>query len=319
MAVYKAFIDGSSGTCGLKIHEYLDVREDIEVIEIEDVRRRSFEARLDSIEEADITFLCLPDDASRDIVKRAPEKCRIIDTSTAHRTDNGWIYGMPELEPRQRQRIGDSNRVANPGCHASGFIFLVRPLIAMGIIGPDCPVSATSLTGYSGGGKKMIAEYGDSGREALRSSPAYYGLDQAHKHIPEMMKMTGMIRQPVFMPVVCDYYEGMMVTVPIQPELMRKRLTLDELTEVYDDYYRNETLIDVRASDSSEKYIYSGEMAEQDGAEIIICGSDERPVICARYDNLCKGAAGAAVQNMNIMLGIKETTGLRRLKNGYKK
>jgi N-acetyl-gamma-glutamyl-phosphate reductase len=312
LAVYKVFIDGSSGTCGLKIHEYLDVREDIEIVEIEDVRRRSVEARLDSIEEADITFLCLPDDAARDIVKSAPEKCRIIDTSTAHRTDDGWVYGMPELEHRQRQRIGESKRVANPGCHASGFIFLIRPLIEAGVMAPDCPLSATSLTGYSGGGRQMIAAYRTGDRKPWQNSPAYYGLDQAHKHIPEMMKMTGMTRQPTFMPVVGDFCEGMMVTVPLAPELLRKRRTVRELAEIYEEYYGNEPLIEVKTRDDQEKYLYSGEMAGRDGLEIIICGSDERPVLFARYDNLCKGAAGAAVQNMNIMLGIDETTGLRR-------
>ena len=310
MAQIKVFIDGSSGTCGLKINDYLSLRSDIEVIRIEDAKRRSMDKRIESIEDADITFLCLPDDAATEIVKHIPAECRVIDTSTAHRTDSDWVYGMPELGTEQRKKISHSNRVANPGCHASGFIFLVRPLIGNGVITTDYPLAATSLTGYSGGGKKMIADYEDPANQERLKSPGYYGLSQNHKHLPEMVKMTGVSIAPSFMPVVCDFYSGMLVTIPLQRSAMNNIRNTDELRKLYRDYYADSPLVHVREGEPESGFIYSDTMAKRSDVEIMVYGNDERPVVCARYDNLGKGAAGTAIQNMNIMLGFDEALGL---------
>jgi N-acetyl-gamma-glutamyl-phosphate reductase, uncommon form len=326
MAEYKVFIDGSSGTCGLKIDSYLGTRRDIEVVSTNGVRRRTLNERKRSIENADIAFLCLPDDASMEIVRELSDDCRIIDTSSAHRTEDGWVYGMPELTSSQRDKISRSNRVANPGCHASGFIFLVKPLIEAGLIRPSSHIMATSLTGYSGGGKKMIADYESEERIGEKKSPACYGLSQQHKHLPEMQVMTGIENPPVFMPMVCDYYSGMLVTVPLMPDMFINAgsdddagqgtvisddgIEPEDIRRIYERYYGDEPLVIVNKNTIREGFIYASSMSSHDGIEIMVYGNKERPIVCARYDNLCKGAAGAAVQNMNIMLGIEETKGL---------
>ncbi len=302
---YKVFIDGAEGTTGLRIHEYFRNRPDIEVLQIEERLRKDPDARLAKIRQADVTFLCLPDAAAQEIAAMAPQDARLIDTSTAHRVSEEWVYGLPELCAGQREKIRESSRIANPGCHATGAILLLRPLIESGVIDPAGPVSVTSLTGYSGGGKKMIAAYEDGERQAadLRSSPGQYGITQQHKHIPEIVKMAGLAARPAFIPVVADYYSGMEVMIALKGE----RLPLQEL---YERYYEGEPMISVVENDSEGGVIYANRLAKSNRVEISVHGENENVILTATYDNLGKGASGAAVQNMNIMLGIEETKGL---------
>lgn len=308
---YKVFVDGGVGTTGLKIHERLEKRDDIEIINIQEDKRKNINERLSKIKEADITFLCLPDDAAKEIADLAPAECKILDTSTAHRTNKDWAYGMPELNKEQREKIKASNRVAVPGCHASGFIFIVAPLIAEGIIEKDYPLTATSMTGYSGGGKKMIAAHEEKGRPDYLGSAGQYALTQMHKHLPEMIAMTDIAMAPVFVPIVADHYSGMVVTVPLHKKYMKKKLGPKELQAIYRNYYKKENLIKVMESCPEDGFIHSSIKSDQNDVEIFVYGNEERLVVSARYDNLGKGASGAAVQNMNIMLGIEETKGLK--------
>lgn len=217
---YKVFIDGGHGTTGLKIHERLDQRDDIEILRIDEAHRKDLDARIEMTKQADISILCLPDAASQELAQAAPPDVRLIDTSTAHRTNPDWVYGMPELAPGQREKIRNAARVANPGCHATGFILLVRPLVDAGILPPDYPLDAFCITGYSGGGKKMIQNHEKADREAYLSSPGQYGLTQKHKHLPEMVMMTGISRAPAFSPVVGDFYSGMVMTVPLHTGML---------------------------------------------------------------------------------------------------
>ncbi|MGI6722652.1 MAG: N-acetyl-gamma-glutamyl-phosphate reductase [Anaerovoracaceae bacterium] len=307
---YKVFVDGGSGTTGLKIHERLNKRDDIEIINIQEEKRKDLDEKIKKMKEADITFLCLPDAAAMETAAAAPADCKILDTSTAHRTDPEWVYGMPELQPGQREKIRNSNRVAVPGCHASGFIFIVKPLVAGGIIDVDYPLDATSMTGYSGGGKKMIAAHEAEGRPAYLGSTGQYALGQQHKHLPEMMAMTGIREAPCFLPIVGDYYSGMVVTVPLHRIAMKKQLTPAELLDVYRDYYAGEAMVKVNDSCPEDGFIHSDIKAGYNDIEIFVYGNEDRPVISSRFDNLGKGASGAAIQNMNIMLGIEETRSL---------
>ncbi len=307
---FHVFIDGAHGTTGLKIREYLEDRDDIEIIEIDEQKRKDLDERVKMTQKADVSILCLPDQASKELAEAAPDDVRLIDTSTAHRVNPDWVYGMAELQPGQRKKIKNASRVANPGCHATGFISLVKPLEADGVIGAEYPFTSFCVTGYSGGGKKMIARHEDPDRPSYLVSPGQYGLTQQHKHLPEMMKMTGVSLAPSFCPIVGDFYSGMVMTVPLRKELMEKKYGVKDLVKLYQDYYNGEKLITVNEEAPDDGFIHSDLKAGKNSLEIFVTGNDERPLVISRFDNLGKGASGAAVQNLNIMLGIEETKGL---------
>ncbi len=304
--MYKVFINGSAGTTGLRIAKRLMSRDDVTLISLPDELRKDSEAQRQAMNSADVVFLCLPDDAAREAVKLCDsENTVIIDASTAHRTSPDWIYGMPELSSEIRNSIKNGKRIANPGCHATGFCMSIYPLIHGGIIPSDYPVTCFSLTGYSGGGKKMIAEYA---RPDWDTTPALYSLSGTHKHLPEMAKVCGLTRKPVFSPVVSDYYCGMVVTVPLISEFMTRKLTVEGLYEYYNAYFADSPIVKVRLQ--QEGLIYSDAFSDRDDLELIVSGSDERLQVSVRFCNLGKGASGAAIQNMNIALGLDETKGL---------
>lgn len=307
---YKVFIDGGHGTTGLKIHERLDQRDDIEILRIDEAHRKDLDARIEMTKQADISILCLPDAASQELAQAAPPDVRLIDTSTAHRTNPDWVYGMPELALGQREKIRNAARVANPGCHATGFILLVRPLVDAGILPPDYPLDAFCITGYSGGGKKMIQNHEKADREAYLSSPGQYGLTQKHKHLPEMVMMTGISQAPAFSPIVGDFYSGMVMTVPLHTGMLHGSPGPEEIRQVYRERYGGEKLIRVMDKDPEDGFIHSNVMAGSDEFQIFVTGNEERVLLLSRFDNLGKGASGQAVQNMNIMLGIEETKGV---------
>lgn len=315
--MYKVFIDGQEGTTGLKIYNRLCVRKDIELLKIEEKDRKNIDARLENICAADVIFLCLPDQAAIEIAAKAPQEARIIDASTAHRTNNDWVYGFPEISRNQRLLIRQSNRVSVPGCHASGFVSIVKPLTENNIIDADTFLACTSITGYSGGGKPMIREYEEINLTSAIKSPGLYALTQNHKHIPEIKKVTGLTRSPAFIPVVSNYYSGMLVTIPIDVKMMTKELSIEEITRLYNEFYLEEMLVKVVAMNAEEKMgrLYANKMAGRDDLEILIYGNEETMVISSRFDNLGKGASGAAIQCMNIMLGIEETAGLMKGNN----
>ena len=301
----KIFIDGSAGTTGLRIRERLSARPDLHLISMPEELRKDPSARREALDAADIAFLCLPDAAAVEAVSLASADTVIIDTSTAHRTAPGWVYGFPELTG-YRDRIRSAKRIANPGCHASGFIALVFPLMAAGLVKKEARLSCFSLTGYSGGGKKMIAEYEAADRDPLLSAPRQYGLAQAHKHLPEMAAVCGLAHPPVFCPIVAPYYAGMEVTVPLTPAETGAKP--EEIAETYREFYRCGL---VRFSASEEGgFLSAGAMAGRDDMEVSVFGNEERMLLVARFDNLGKGASGAAIQNMNLALGLDEKTGL---------
>lgn len=303
------FIDGKEGTTGLKIFERLGGRNDLNIISLPEELRKDSAARKECINAADIVFLCLPDAAAIEAVSLCENPhVKIIDASTAHRTSPEWAYGFPELSAKHRERIAQGNRVAVPGCHASGFISLVYPLIAGGIVSADYPFVCHSVTGYSGGGKKMIAEYESAQRSPELDSPRQYGLTQKHKHLPEMQKICGLEYAPVFNPIVSDYYSGMCVTVPLHTRLMRKKMGVDALKRYYAEYYASHNFIKV--AQESKNYLPANPLVGTNNMEIYIDGNDERIVLASVFDNLGKGASGAAVQCMNIMLGLDERTSL---------
>ncbi|MDR2457379.1 MAG: N-acetyl-gamma-glutamyl-phosphate reductase [Clostridiales Family XIII bacterium] len=316
----KIFIDGDQGTTGLDIKERLKKREDLEILEISEDYRKDEEVRLAIIDEADIVFLCLPDEEAAKIAKKISKKKKIIDTSSYHRTSKAWIYGMPELDKEQREKIRKSNRVTVPGCHANGFILLVKPLIEKGILSDDSILSYNSLTGYSGGGKKMIKEYEndqDDNSDRCLKAPRQYGLSQEHKHLPEMKVFTGLKNKPIFLPEINDYYSGMCATLPLHRELTIKskefkKTYLESLYNIYADYYEKEKLITVykNLSDNNTGFLSADAYSGYDNLEIIVQGNDNRGLLIARYDNLGKGACGTAIQCMNIMLGLDEYLGL---------
>ena len=263
--------------------------------------------------EADLVFLCLPDDAAREAVSMVENPAtRIIDCSTAHRTAPGWAYGFAELSKLHRAQICESMRVSNPGCHATGFISIVYPLVGMGILPADTPLSCFSLTGYSGGGKKMIAQYEAAEKAESLYSPGLYGLTQAHKHLPEMQKLCGLKKPPVFTPIVDDYYKGMAATVPLHRSQLTGEATLHQVWQALADHYAGEKLVHVAPEGSADagSKLYGNARAGDNGLTLVAAGNDERFTITALFDNLGKGASGAAVQNMNIMLGFEETAGL---------
>ena len=303
------FIDGKEGTTGLKIFERLGKREDIKITALPDDLRKDPAARKECINAADIVFLCLPDAAAIESVSLCEnEKVKIIDASTAHRTDPGWAYGFPELSKGHRDRIAQGKRVAVPGCHASGFISLVYPLIAGGIVTPDYPFVCHSVTGYSGGGKKMIAEYEDPQRNKELDSPRQYGMGQKHKHLPEMQKVCGLDFAPIFNPIVSDYYSGMCVTVPLYARLMQKKMSVNDLRSYFTEYYASHNF--VKTSQETKGFLAANPLSGTNRMEIYVDGNDERIVLASVFDNLGKGASGAAVQCMNIMLGLDERISL---------
>ena len=305
----KVYIDGKEGTTGLQIYQRLAARDDIELLLIDEDKRKDTDERKKLMNAADLVFLCLPDAAAIEAVTLVTNPdTKIIDASTAHRTAPGWTYGFPELSPAHREAILHSKRVANPGCHATGFISVVYPLIAAGVLPKNTPLSCFSLTGYSGGGKKMIAQYEAPDRETLLSSPGVYGLTQAHKHLPEMRVVCGLESNPVFSPIVDDYYKGMATTVPLHRTQLQGVLTLQKLRELYRVHYDGSEAVSV--ADSVPGLIYGAAFAGKDTLSIVVTGIDEQFTVTALFDNLGKGASGAAVQNMNLMLGFPETAGL---------
>lgn len=307
----KIYIDGSAGTTGLQIYDRLKLRRDIELVTLPDSLRKDREARRDALNSCDIAFLCLPDDAAREAVGMIENPAvRVIDASTAHRTAEGWAYGFPELTDAHRAAIETGGRVANPGCHATGFIVSVYPLIKLGLVPADTPLTCFSLTGYSGGGKKMIADYEDPEKPEGLNSPRIYGLTQAHKHLPEMQVVCGLARAPVFTPIVDDYYKGMATTITLHTDLLPGHPTAKKIREALDDWYQYQRLINVAPLNWGTPMIDANAFAGRDDLMLIVSGSDERVTVTALFDNLGKGASGAAVQNMNLLLGVDELTGL---------
>ncbi len=309
----KVFIDGSAGTTGLRIVERMSGRADVELLTLPEEKRKDFDARAEMMNASDVTFLCLPDDAAKEIAAAAGETVRLIDASTAHRTADGWQYGFPELSAEFREGIVSGNRVAVPGCHASGMIAILYPMVKAGILPPDYPVTIFSLTGYSGGGKKMIAEYETDGRPVTFEAPRAYGLNQNHKHLPEVTKVAGLAYPPCFTPVVSDYYAGMAVAAQFQTRLLRKSMTPESLHAFFYEYYAGQKLLSVApfGAEAEEKGYLSGNLKEGwDGMELYITGNPERLMVTAVFDNLGKGASGAAVQCFNLMTGMPETYGL---------
>ena len=311
----KIFIDGSEGTTGLRIYERFEGRDDIELLQISSELRKDPEEIKKFINASDITFLCLPDAAAREAVAMVEnENVRIIDTSTAHRTEEGWAYGYPELSKEHREAIRNGKRVAVPGCHATGFITIVYPLIAGGILPADYPVSSFSLTGYSGGGKKMIAEYEGEERDHELDSPREYGLTQNHKHLKEMKAITGLSRKPLFSPIVSDYYSGMLVSIPFYADMLNGTQTPEGVHKFFEEYFAGEKFIRVMpfgAEADTRGFLGSNNCSGWDGIEIFVSGNEDRILVSARFDNLGKGASGAAVQCLNIMLGCDEAKGLK--------
>lgn len=306
----KVFIDGSAGTTGLRIAERLENRKDIELIKLTEENRKDTAARKDAINRADIAFLCLPDVAAIEAVSLIDNPNTVVlDTSTAHRTNPDWAYGFPELSEKAEEKIINSKRIAVPGCHASGFISLIYPLVEKGIISEDILLSCFSLTGYSGGGKKMIAEYEDAERDELLNAPRQYGLTQKHKHLPEMAKITGIKNAPAFVPVVDDFYSGMEVTVPLFASQLNKGFTVEDIKTVYREKYQGPVVNFVEDFDENG-FVSANKLSFKDSMEISVSGNEERILLISRYDNLGKGASGAAVECMNLVLGVDKTTGL---------
>ncbi len=302
----RIFIDGSAGTTGLRIASRLSERADLQLITLPEEKRKDPAARLEAYRAADVAFLCLPDDAAREAAEMAADLDTIlIDTSTAHRVDPNWVYGMAEL-PGQRERIARAKRIANPGCHATGFILLTAPLVKAGLIHADARLSCFSLTGYSGGGKKMIEQY-EHDDDPLLGAPRMYGLNQSHKHLPEMACYSGLVNPPVFCPVVAPYLSGMEVVIGLTPDQFKGGL--EDLAAVYTDAYKT-PLVHFDGSDSENGFVSAGAFAGRDDLSVTVYGQAERMVLTARFDNLGKGASGAAIQNMNLALGLPETTGL---------
>ncbi len=303
----KVFIDGSAGTTGLRIHERLAGRSDLELIVLADNLRKEPSARRDALNSADVAFLCLPDDAARESVSLcdSPDTV-VIDTSTAHRTADGWTYGFPELVGK-REAIAVSKRIANPGCHASGFIALVEPLVRAGLISSSAELSCFSITGYSGGGKKMIADYETDEMDPLLTAPRQYALSQVHKHLPEMSKISGLSVAPLFSPIVAPFYSGMEVTIPLPSSQVAGGIA--EITAVYQHYYKS-GLVHFDADVSEGGFLSAAAMSGRDDMQVSVYGNDDRIILVSRFDNLGKGASGAAIQNMNIVLGLPESTGL---------
>lgn len=306
----KVFIDGQAGTTGLKLAERLQARSDLQLIQIDEAARKDKQARRQCIAEADIAFFCLPDAAAIEAAELAEGTDTVlIDASTAHRTVPGWAYGFPELSDTFKNNIINGQRIAVPGCHASGFNAIVYPLIACGLLPKDYPIVCYSVTGYTGGGKSMIAEYEDPNRNAELDAPRQYALTQQHKHLREMVAVNGLERTPVFAPIVADFPRGMVVSVPLFAGLLTRRATVQDVRDIFKKHYDQKPFVKVREARESGM-IGANTFAGRDDMEIEVGGNDERILVTARFDNLGKGASGAAVQCMNLVLGTDETTGL---------
>ena len=306
----KVFIDGKAGTTGLRIYERLADRDDVSLILLSDEQRKDPAARKQALNDCDIAFLCLPDDAARESVAMIENPdVTVIDASTAHRTQRGWSYGFPELSEQFAQKLKSSKRIAVPGCHASGFIALVYPLVSAGILPADALLCCHSITGYSGGGKKMIADYEDEGRDTLLDYPRQYGVGQTHKHLREMKHITSLENAPVFSPIVSDFYSGMQVSVPLFAQNLNKGFSVEDVKAVLRKTYCTDIVRYVEQIDDAG-FISSGIMAGKDSMLVSVCGNEERFVLVAVYDNLGKGASGAAVECMNIVMGESPEKGL---------
>lgn len=311
---YKVFVDGQEGTTGLRIHDYLSKRTDLEILKIDSEKRKDLEERGRLLNDADIAFLCLPDFASRESVSLINNnKTRVIDASTAYRTDKNWVYGLPELNKEQRELIRNSSRVSVPGCHATGFALSLYPLVLQGIVPVDYPIVCNSLTGYSGGGKSLIDTY-QNGEFSGKNSPKHYGLKLNHKHLPEMKQVTGITYPPVFTPIVGNYYNGMVTTIPLVSRLLNKKVTAKDIYHIFTEYYADERFIKVLPFDEiiplENGFLDAEGCINTNRFELYITGNEEQILVMTRFDNLGKGASGAAIQNMNIMLGMEEDTGL---------
>ena len=307
--MFKVFIDGSAGTTGLRIREMLGKRTDISLISLPEQLRKDVAARKEAINASDVTFLCLPDDAAREAVLLVENPDTVvIDASTAHRTAAGWAYGFPELSAAHRAAIAQGKRIANPGCYASGFIALVYLLVKAGLVAPDYPFVCHAVSGYSGAGKKGIAEYEAENRPPLYDTPRLYALSLSHKHLPEMKAVCGLSRTPVFNPYVCDYYCGMTVNVPLFADLLVKKTAAADIRALLAEHYAECAFLSVGEEESG--YISANTLNETNRMEILVNGNDERILLTARFDNLGKGASGAAIQNMNIALGLDERISL---------
>jgi N-acetyl-gamma-glutamyl-phosphate reductase len=315
---YKVFIDGRHGTTGLKIDERLAGRPDIELLDIPETARKDPARKGEYLNAADLVFLCLPDAAAKEsvaLLRPDNTHTRVLDTSTAHRTHPEWVYGLPELDGGQRQRIQNARRVAVPGCHATGFILLAHPLVAAGILPSNYPMSAWSITGYTGGGKALIARYETSASlPPSLQSPCAYALGLTHKHLPEMQRMSALAQPPLFVPIVGNFAQGMLVSVPLFPHLLSKSCKPADLHAFYSEYYAGASFIKVMPLDASifleNDCLAATACNDTNRAEIFVFGHAAQILVAARFDNLGKGASGAAVQCMNLMLGVEETTGL---------
>jgi N-acetyl-gamma-glutamyl-phosphate reductase len=311
---YRAFVDGQEGTTGLRIHEYLAQRDDIEVLRIDADKRKDSAERARLLNAADVAFLCLPDAAAREAAALVtnPKTC-LIDASTAHRTAPGWVFGLPELVPGQRDALRGSKRIANPGCHASAFILLLRPLSDAGLVAPDLPISASSITGYSGGGKKMIEQY-EAGGDARLNAPRPYGLTLGHKHVPEMMTHGGLTVSPVFMPIVGPFYKGLSVSVPLHLSQLKSGTTPEALHKALRHRYEGERFVRVMPlrdpAALAEAFFDVQACNDTNRVDIFVFANEHQAILMARLDNLGKGASGAAVQSMNVHLGVDEGLGL---------
>ena len=307
----KVYIDGKEGTTGLQIYDRLAAREDIQLLLIDEDKRKDAAERKKFLNAADLVFLCLPDAAAVEAVSLIDnEDTRVIDCSTAHRTNPDWVYGFPELKKEQKEAIQAAKRVANPGCHATGFLACVAPLRQVGAIQPDYPLTCWSLTGYSGGGKKMIAEYEDPGRDPLLAGPAPYSLGMKHKHLPEMQKIAGLDYPPAFLPVLGDVYKGMCTTVMLHNTHLGKHLEAEEVYDLLAFHYSGGLVVKTAPFGEAPARLYTSQMAGTDGLLLTVTGHQDQTLITAQFDNLGKGASGAAVQNMNLMLGFEEAKGL---------
>ena len=304
------FIDGSAGTTGLRIHQRLAQRRDLKLLTLPESCRKDPAARRDAMSQSDAAFLCLPDDAAieaADLMAGAP--LTLLDTSTAHRTSPGWAYGFPELGPAFARAVQQGSRIAVPGCHASGFIALVQPLVEAGLLSPTARLSCHSVTGYSGGGKKMIAQYEAPDRDGLLDAPRQYALGQTHKHLKEMQAICGLDAAPIFCPIVADFYSGMVVTVPLFREDLQGNATADHIRQLYGDLYRGPVVRYLPQMDEAG-FLSGAGLSGRDSMELTVAGNDQRILLLARYDNLGKGASGAAIQCLNLSLGCDITEGL---------
>ena len=305
----KVFIDGSEGTTGLKLKRRLQGRDDIELLSIDRAKRKNIDERIKMINASDITVLCLPDAASIEAVSFVQNnRVKIIDCSTAHRTNPDWAYGFPELAPSFREAIKESKRIALPGCYASGFNAIVYPLVKAGIIAPDYPITCYAISGYTGAGKKGIAQYEIVDRSRELDAPRQYALSQEHKHLKEMTAIPALERVPFFAPHICDYRYGMVVSVPLFADMMEKRMTPGELQQFFAAHYAGEPIVKVRELHHSDNMIGANNFAKRDDMELEVNGNDERILITTRFDNLGKGASGAAIQLLNLVMGVEDET-----------